>query len=216
MSEPDAAPAGLDTLTDGPRPRPPSVFAVLHRGTGASWPATKRLLVGVSHAIEDECRADPGQAHVFGCFQRPEFYEPARTAWRRLAGVTRSAYVFADFDASRPGRGRSRPAEVALDRAHPMRREWVLVVDRPRGPLALAAREQPGQDGVPDAERVFDTAFTTDPATVRRAARVCAVTAVAAGIRGAAALAYALSIPPVESHPDTSLEARILRMFRAT
>ena len=55
-----------------------------------------------------------------------------------------------------------------------MTREWSLVCLAEDLPAALAAWELPGQDEVPDGERLFESLWTLDPAAVRNAARSCA------------------------------------------
>lgn len=63
---------------------------------------------------------------------------------------------------------------VHLPEEAPMRREWSLVCDAPDYTAALAAWELPGQDGVPDRDRLFEAVWTLEPRAVRDAARVCA------------------------------------------
>lgn len=55
-----------------------------------------------------------------------------------------------------------------------MRREWSLVCDAPDYTAALAAWELPGQDDVPDRDRLFEAVWTLEPRAVRDAARVSA------------------------------------------
>jgi DICT domain-containing protein len=195
-------------VPDPSLPRRPSVFATV-APNGAPLLAAKATLIAFSHVIEDESRADLGQAHLFGLFQRPRFYEYARATWEELAAKARSAHVFAEFDTTRrPGPGP--PVEVALGPdADELRREWAVIVDRPRGAMALAARERPARRGSGSTDRLFDSAWTTDPETVRRAARICAVTAHAADSPRAQAVLYELSLPIRDTLPGSQLEQRL-------
>ena len=77
-----------------------------------------------------------------------------------------------------------------------MAREWAVVCDSMDLPAALTAWELPGQAGVPDRERVFESMFTVDPDAVRDAARVCAGVARRAGAGEAAPALYDLADRP--------------------
>jgi DICT domain-containing protein len=153
-----------------------SVYAELRRLHPAlqSYRLRKGTLKALSWAIEDEFCAKASRPHLVGAFQRQEFYRPARARWRELARVARSALVFVDETTSTGAAG---PVEVALPPDAPMFREWVVVCDSPELPAALSAWELPGQEGVPDQDRVFESVWTVGPAAVRDAARVCAVLA---------------------------------------
>jgi MerR family transcriptional regulator, light-induced transcriptional regulator len=63
---------------------------------------------------------------------------------------------------------------VHLPAEAPMRREWSLVCDAPGHAAALAAWELPGQGGVRDSDRLFESVWTLEPQAVRNAARTCA------------------------------------------
>lgn len=66
------------------------------------------------------------------------------------------------------------PVEVDLPAGSPMTREWSLICLSPDLPAALAAWELPGQEGVPDGDRLFESLWTLDPKAVRDAARCAA------------------------------------------
>ena len=57
----------------------------------------KRTLIGLSHAIEDECAARAERPLLFGSFQRVRFYRHSEERWRELARTAEIAIVFADF-----------------------------------------------------------------------------------------------------------------------
>ncbi|MEA2388156.1 MAG: MerR family transcriptional regulator, light-induced transcriptional regulator [Thermoleophilaceae bacterium] len=151
-----------------------SVFAALRRRRPdlAPYLLPKRTLIALSHAIEDECCARAERPVLIGGFQRPLFFRHAETRWRELARTARAAVVFAEFPKRRdPAAG---PVEVPIEPDHPSLREWELVCDAPDYAAFLAAWERPGQDGVPDADRAFETIWSVEPELVREAAHVAA------------------------------------------
>lgn len=162
---------------------------------------TKQTLLSLSWAIEDEFAAKAERAHLFGLFQSEHYYRPARRRWIELSRVAGSAYAFyepyPDTAASEPG-----PVPVHLTVDSPVRREWAVVCDSNELPVVLTAWEVPGQDGVPDRERIFESAWSIDPRAVRLAARTCAALAAAAGAPGVAAVQYALADDPVPVAAD--------------
>jgi DICT domain-containing protein len=141
----------------------------------------KSTLLALTWAMEDEYCARAQQPTLFAAFQEARFFRQAEPRWRELARTARSAVVFADFasvEESPDGSGHA-GATPAVDAVHlpeeaPMRREWSLVCDAPDYTAALAAWELPGQDGVPDRDRLFEAVWTLEPRAVRDAARVCA------------------------------------------
>jgi DICT domain-containing protein/predicted DNA-binding transcriptional regulator AlpA len=130
----------------------------------------KRVLISMSHAIEDECGVSGQRAMLFASFQRERYYRCAEARWRDLAGPARCALVLADFAALREPAGA--PAEVPIDRTDPLGREWSVICDGPALAALLSAWERPGQDDVPDAERRFETVWSVDRTLVRHAALV--------------------------------------------
>lgn len=59
------------------------------------------------------------------------------------------------------------PAEVPLDPASPLVREWALIADGTRFSACLFARERPGQTAVADGDRLFEGLWTVEPDVVR-------------------------------------------------
>ena len=111
-----------------------------------------------------------------------------------------STFVFADFtsaqaQAATAPRAPRRPRAVALPDHHPMRREWAVVCDSDELPVALTAWEVPGQAGVRDADRVFESVWTVERDAVRDAAVVCAGVADEFGAPGADDAVQALLAP---------------------
>jgi DICT domain-containing protein len=132
----------------------------------------KRTLVGLSHAIEDECASRAERPVLFASFQRVRFWENARPRWREFARVAHAAIVFADFPEPTVPEDEGEPIELPIDRRDPLGREWSLICDAPDYSAFLSAWERPGQDGVADGARLFETVWSVEPSLVREAARI--------------------------------------------
>jgi DICT domain-containing protein/predicted DNA-binding transcriptional regulator AlpA len=158
-------------LVDSP---PPSVFGALRERFPALAPQLlpKRVLVQLSHAIEDECCQRAREPLLFGCFQRERFYRAEEPRWRDMSRTAERAIVFADF--LRLRRPRGAPAEVPIADGDPLRREWAIVCDALESAACLIGWERPR---APGEERRFETIWTVDRAVVREAARACAALA---------------------------------------
>jgi MerR family transcriptional regulator, light-induced transcriptional regulator len=153
----------------GEEPRP-SVFRALRDRFPELQPhvLSRRVLVQLSHAIEDQSAQAADRPLLFACFQRERFYRREEARWRTLARTADCAVVLADFARIRtPADG---PAEVPIDASDALAREWVLVCDGPRFAACLVAWERPRRPG---EERRFEALWTVDPAVVREAARAC-------------------------------------------
>ena len=150
----------------------PSVFAGLRRRRPEVAPAvlSKRLLLAITHAIEDEYCARAAHGTLIASFQRERYYRQAQRRWIELARTASAAVVLADFAvlAEPP----DAPIEVPIDRTDPLAREWALIVDAPGTRACLAAWEQPSQVQVPDAERRFEVLWSFEPEVVRAAGEV--------------------------------------------
>jgi MerR family transcriptional regulator, light-induced transcriptional regulator len=179
-------------------PSSPSIFAELRRKHPAlaAHRLRKPTLTALSWAIEDECCAVAESPVLFGAFQRGGFFESSAARWNELARVARSAIVFADHWDGGPDEAEG-PVRVTLSADAPLRREWAVVCDAFDSTACLAAWELPGQAGVPDRERVFETVWTVDPVAVRDAARVAASVAADAGVLVAQPLVRELADRPI-------------------
>jgi DNA-binding transcriptional MerR regulator len=188
-------------VTAGGAPTTPSIYAELRRRHPHLVPHQlhKSTLTAISRALEDECCARAHRATVFGAFQREEFFRRSAGRWAEIARAAGHAMAFADFPS--PG-GEGRLALVPLAEDAPLRREWAVVCDAADLSAVLTAWELPGQQDVPDAQRVFESIWTLEPAAVRTAARVCAAVAAEAGVGGAAGLVDDLAAPPASSTLD--------------
>jgi DICT domain-containing protein len=155
------------TIHDGAAPAAPSIFAGLRarRPDLAPYPVPKRLLVPISHAIEDECSARGGGAVLIGSFQRERFFRQAESRWRTFARSAELCVVLGDFPEVRDADA----VEIPVDRGHPLSREWAIVCDGPGVSTCLAGWERPGGEG---AGRVFEVLWSVEPDAVRDAARI--------------------------------------------
>ena len=188
------------------QPSAPSVYATLRERHPylESHRLQKSTLLALSWAIEDQFCAKAQQGRLFGAFQHEKYYAHARPRWNELSRLARSTLVFfepgdAAAEAEAPG---TLPTVVALSPDDPMRREWMVICDSADLPVALTAWEIPGQAGVTDRDRVFESMWTVEPAAVRDAARVAARVAQEHGVAEAAPLLYEISDEPAGGLAD--------------
>jgi DICT domain-containing protein len=153
----------------------PSIFAGLRR----RWrelpvhELSRRAMLAISRAIEDECCAQADRPVLIGCFQRQRFYRQSERRWRELARTATAAVVFADFATDRVRR--RGPIELAIAEDAPLLREWAVVCDAPDAAACLAGFERPARRrGEP---RRFEAVWSVDPAVVRGAAEIGAALA---------------------------------------
>lgn len=151
-------------------PDAPSIFAGLRkrRPDLAPYPVPKRMLVPISHAMEDECSARGGGAVLIGAFQRERFFRQAETRWRSFARTAELTVALGDFP--KPRAPKSAPVEIPIERSHPLSREWAIVCDGPGVSACLAGWERPG--GSANGPRVFEMLWSVEPSVVREAARI--------------------------------------------
>lgn len=161
-----------------------SVYATLRRRRPdlEPRPLSKRVLLALTHAIEDESLARAERPLLFGSFQRERFYRQAQPRWRELSRTADLAIVFADFDRVRTARGA--PVEVPVDRSHPLTREWAIVCLAAEHAVCLVGWEPPAwpPDGLAQnrptrgdaGQRVFESIWSVEPKVVAEAARICA------------------------------------------
>jgi MerR family transcriptional regulator, light-induced transcriptional regulator len=157
-----------------------SLYAGLRRRRPDIEPRTisRPILAALSHAIEDESLSRAERAILFASFQRAASYRREQARWRRLAQGAQLTVVFADFRRLRLDD--DRPAELPIDRDHPVAREWAIVCDADRHAVCLVGREPPSSSvGMPAAQRVFEVLWSVEPRVVREAARICAEIAAA-------------------------------------
>ena len=164
--------AAIARVREADRRQPASIFAGLRRRRPEVAPVsvTKRVLLDLTHAIEDEYCARAASGLLIASFQRVHFYRQARRRWRELARTAELAVVMADFTSLRqPDRA---PAEVPIGREHPLAREWTLVINAPGAQACLAAWEQPSSTSRPDPLRSFELLWSFEPQVVHAATLV--------------------------------------------
>lgn len=188
-----------------------SVFAELRRKHPGLGPhrLRKSTLLALSWAIEDEFCARAERPVLFGAFQDERFYRAAAPRWRELARVARSTMVLGAFTAPDEF-PRGGPVPVPLPDDSPIRREWVVACDAPDLSACLAAWELPGQQGIADRDRLFESLWTVDPRAVRDASRVCARAAQSAGVAEAQALLYDLAEEPPKAVIDVAAATTLM------
>ena len=158
----------------------PSIFGAI---VGTERPGrplllTKRTLLAISRAMEDETLARAAAPVVVGAFQHERFYRAVEHRYRRLAQAADACVAFADFAVV--GGGDGAPHELPIARGDAIGNEWAVVVDAPGYAACLLAWETPESqrdDGLGEPERRFEALWTLDPDTVRKAALVGAALA---------------------------------------
>ncbi|MDN5894581.1 MAG: MerR family transcriptional regulator [Nocardioides sp.] len=209
----EVAIAALGSATADPDP---SVFRAITRGRGAATahPLSRRTLVALSHAIEDEICASASAPILFGAFQTARRFSQSRSRWRELARTATSTVVFADFADDQSGGDRStEPLRATLPPSAPMRREWAVVCDSPDLAVCLSAWERPGQGASPDPTRVYAAAWTVAPRLVRRAALACASLTTATGSPDGGVLAAELGAATLAPKADPEGTSRLFERF---
>jgi len=160
----------------------------------------KQVLLALTRAIEDECCARAQRPVLVGCFQQQRFYAAARARWASLARTAERTLVFADFSAARELPGPI--SEIPIPHGSPVQREWALLCDAPDLPACVTGWEHPGQDGTPDADRIFEALWSVDPAVVRSATMIAAGLAESASPGRFAALQARLAEPAAPGSAD--------------
>jgi MerR family transcriptional regulator, light-induced transcriptional regulator len=152
----------------------PSLYGAL-AGGDAPLPSrllTKRALLAISRAIEDETISRAAAPVVIGAFQSERNYRAVEHRYRAMARTADAVVAFADFECLTARAGA--PNEVPLEADDALGNEWAVVVDAPGYSACLLAWEQPRSErtGGADRDRTFETIWTLDPRVVRRAAQV--------------------------------------------
>jgi len=168
-----AAGLSLEAAIGRLAPAEPSIFAGLRRRRPDLTPhvLTKRTMLAISHAIEDEYGTGGAGAPVLvAAFQEERFWRASEPRYRDLARTAVATLVFAELAVDPPLRGVDEgPVEIPLAGHDPLLREWAVVCDTPEGGACLAGRERPGQHGVDDRARLFEALWSVEPDVVRAA-----------------------------------------------
>lgn len=151
----------------------PSIYAALRNRRPDLEPRTvsKPILIAMSHAIEDESLSRATRPLLFGSFQSERFYRQEQPRWRELSRGAELTLAFADFERLRTPR--DGPAEIPVDRSHPLVREWAVVCCAPDHAVCLSAWEPPALPDGHSASRVFEMIWSVEPDVVWEAARIC-------------------------------------------
>ncbi|MGI8507143.1 MAG: DICT sensory domain-containing protein [Solirubrobacteraceae bacterium] len=213
-------PAAIDRVISAVAPAPASVFAGLRRLRPEVQPVilSKRALLGLTHAVEDEYCARGAKGLLVGCFQRERFYRQSERRWRELARTAELAVALADFQALREPA--DAPAEVPIADEAPLAREWALVIDAPGAQACVTAWEQPSESELPDGRRRFEVLWSFEPTVVRSASglaiELLARLAPATAGRVPEALARPLPAPAPELRFASALAHRVVGYLGAT
>jgi len=209
--------AAIELAHDAGEEQALSVFASLRSRYPQLEPqiVSKRAMLVMSRAIEDESLARAERPLLFGCFERERFYRASEGRWQELARTAERAVVLADF--ARTRRPRGGPVEVPIAPSDPVAREWAIVCESPSFGACLAGWERP-----PDApgERLFEAVWTVEAPAVRLAAQVCLRLATAAVPDVVEALGDRLDVTPVarehELRSAIQLSTRMVRYATAS
>ena len=142
---------------------------------------SKRMLISLSHSIEDEATARAFHPLLVGAFQHERFLDQSRYRWESLSQTSVATIMFAAGADRRPQtntRTQHKGVEwrVPLEEGGPLIREWVVICDSPSFAACLVGTERiPGNNG-PRARR-FETLWTIEPKVVREATRTAVVLA---------------------------------------
>ena len=167
-------PAAIERAQSSPRSAPRSLFAAL-RAARPDLPVrvmSKRLLIALSRAIEDEHAARDTGGLLLGSFQLERHYRASQRRWRDLARTAELAVVLADFTTLH--HDPAGPIEVPLERSHPLEREWTVVLYSPTACACLAAWEVPEPRAIPEPDRRFEMLWSCDPNAVHAAVTAAA------------------------------------------
>lgn len=168
---------------------------------------SKRAMLALSFAMEDECRAQAVRPVIYGSFQTERFFRQSEARWRDLSRTAEAVFVFADFET--PRTQPTELVEVPLDSASPARREWSLIFDADDFHACLAGWEVP-REGVPDHARSFEALWSVDPAAVRHVARLATKRARRAAPEVAERVARRLDAPAPAIGPRELRTAAVL------
>ncbi|HZX53728.1 MAG TPA: DICT sensory domain-containing protein [Ilumatobacteraceae bacterium] len=147
-----------------------SIFATVSNALPHVSPATfsKRTMLAISRAIEDEAATRADRPTFVGAFQAPRFWRQSSDRWGNLIGRRGCAVTIAAFRQS--GR-RGSVYEVAAPAGTPILREWAIVCDSPTFSACLVGIEQVDTNPSSVRPRQFEALWTVEPLAVREAAR---------------------------------------------
>jgi DICT domain-containing protein len=130
--------------------------------------ASKRLLMPMSHHLEERARRIAEGAVILSSLQHARRFSPA--TGRRYEALARRASLVAAFGVGMPAEPVHGVRGVELDDDDPLAREWTVIVLGPHFAGALVARDL-GDPASPDGDRRFAYATTYDRILVLAGAR---------------------------------------------
>jgi DICT domain-containing protein/predicted DNA-binding transcriptional regulator AlpA len=196
-----------------------SIFAGLRRARSDLAPigVSKRALMAVSRAIEDEYCARGAGGLLIGSFQRRRHYGQSRRRWMEVARGAEVAVALADFDRRRDPIGAA--TEVPVGAGQPLAREWALIVDAPSIQACVAGWELPSERPRPDPDRRFEVVWAFEPEAVRAASEaaidVLRDGAPALADRAAAALGRSPATAAAQLRSGSALAQRVVSYLAA-
>lgn len=154
-----------------------SIFATVNNALPHVAPVvlSKRTMLAISRAIEDEAATRAEHPLFVGAFQEPRFWRASAGRWAQLVGGQDAAAVV--LAAFRHSRQRSSVYEVAVPLGTPVLREWAVVCDSPAFSACLVGIEVLGARPTADSTRRFEALWTVEPLAVREASRTGVVLA---------------------------------------
>lgn len=170
---------------------------------------SRRAMLALSTAIEDESCARGQRPVLIGAFQEERFFRARETRWAQLARGANLAMALATFPTSTISA--DSVVEIALPPTAAMHREWALICGGPRTAACLVGWEIPGANG--KSERYFEAVWTVRPEIVVAAARL--VLAQAAALAPALVAPLNLDALIAELPADTQLVDATAMMLRA-
>lgn len=127
---------------------------------------TKRTLVAISRAIEDEIALRLRGGVVVGFFQRERFFRQSAQRWADLASAADACFAFADFRRARAGA----VCELPLPSASEARRDWAIVAASGEFAVLLCGRELAAAPRLQDdRRRRFEAFWTTEIGAIKAA-----------------------------------------------
>ena len=147
-----------------------SLFATLRQALPHMAPAvlSKRAMLAISRAIEDEAATRAERPVLVGAFQRDALWRASAERWRDLSSSSQATLVLAAFGENRQ---RGSLFEVMVPPGSPVLREWAVVCDSPTFSAALVGVERLGPQPGSGSMRRFEALWTVEPIAVRDAVR---------------------------------------------
>jgi len=131
---------------------------------------SRRAMLAISRAIEQEAASEATRGLVIGMFQRQRAWMVAAPRWQVVAQRIQPVVALADFNRVEQ---RNRVWQVPLANEAVRRDEWIVVCDSARWSACLLAAEQRiGARG----QRAFHALWSVEPEVVREAARLSLAT----------------------------------------